>query len=96
LLLVVLIQSLDVPAVRLLMVGALLLLMLTVGRHTASLQALLLTPAAVLLVQHRNLENTVMDYLSSAFVACAIVFVATLLGKWVLWTLRPDTGRLAA
>ena len=96
LLLVVLIQSLDLPAVRLLMVGALLLLMLTVGRQTASLQALLLTPAAVLLVQHRNLENTVMDYLSSAFVACAIVFVATLLGKWVLWTLRPDTGRLAA
>jgi len=29
-------------------------------------------------------------------VACAIVFVATLLGKWVLWTLRPDAGRLAA
>jgi hypothetical protein len=96
LLLVVLIQSLDVPAVRLLMVGALLLLMLTVGRQTASLQALLLTPATVLLVQHRNLEHTVIDYLSSAFVACAIVFVATLLGKWVLWTLRPDTGRLAA
>ena len=96
LLLVVLIQSFDVPPVRLLMVGALLLLMLTVGRQTASLQALLLTPATVLLVQHRNLEHTVLDYLSSAFVACAIVFVATLLGKWVLWTLRPDTGRLAA
>jgi hypothetical protein len=50
----------------------------------------------VLLVQHRNLGNTVVDYLSTALVACAIVFVATLLGKWVLWTLRPDTGRLSA
>lgn len=96
LLLVVLIQSLDVPALRVLLVGALLLLMLTVGRQTAALQALLLTPAAVLLVQHRNLEDSVIDYLSTALVACAIVFVATLLGKWVLWTLRPDAGRLAA
>ena len=95
LLLVVLIQSFDVPAVRVLMVGALLFLMLTVGRRTASLQALLLTPAALLLVQHEDLANTAIDYLSAAFVACAIVFVATLLGKWVLWTLRPDTGRLA-
>jgi hypothetical protein len=96
LLLIVLIQSLDVPALRVLLVGALLLLMLTVGRQTAALQALLLTPAAVLLVQHRNLEDSVIDYLSTALVACAIVFVATLLGKWVLWTLRPDAGRLAA
>jgi hypothetical protein len=96
LLLVVLIQSLDVPALRVLLVGALLLLMLTVGRQTAALQALLLTPAAVLLVQHRNLEDSVIDYLGTALVACAIVFVATLLGKWVLWTLRPDAGRIAA
>ena len=96
LLLIVLIQSLDVPALRVLLVGALLLLMLTVGRQTAALQALLLTPAAVLLVQHRNLEHSVIDYLSTTLVACAIVFVATLLGKWVLWTLRPDAGRLAA
>lgn len=96
LLLIVLIQSLDVPALRVLLVGALLLLMLTVGRQTAALQALLLTPAAVLLVQHRNLDHSVIDYLSTALVACAIVFVATLLGKWVLWTLRPDAGRLAA
>ena len=96
LLFIVLIQSLDVPALRVLLVGALLLLMLTVGRQTAALQALLLTPAAVLLVQHRNLEHSVIDYLSTTLVACAIVFVATLLGKWVLWTLRPDAGRLAA
>jgi hypothetical protein len=96
LLLVVLIQSFEVPTMRVLLAGALLLLMLTVGRQTAALQALLLTPAAVLLVQHRNLGNTVVDYLSTALVASAIVFVATLLGKWVLWTLRPDTGRLAA
>jgi hypothetical protein len=96
LLLVVLIQSHDVPTLRVLLAGVLLMLMLTVGRQTAALQALLLTPAAVLLVQHRNLDDGVIDYLSGAFVACAIVFVATLLGKWVLWTLRPDAGRLAA
>jgi hypothetical protein len=85
-----------VPTLRVLLAGVLLMLMLTVGRQTAALQALLLTPAAVLLVQHRNLDDGVIDYLSGAFVACAIVFVATLLGKWVLWTLRPDAGRLAA
>jgi hypothetical protein len=24
-----------------------------------------------------------------------VVFVATLLGKWVLWTVRPDSGHAA-
>ena len=96
LLLVVLIQSFDVPALRVVFAGALLLVMLTVGGQRPSLQALLLTPAALLLVQHRNLDDSVIDYLNAAVVACAIVFVATLLGKWVLWTLRPDAGRLAA
>jgi hypothetical protein len=96
LLLVMLIQAFDTPALRIITVAALLLLMFTVGRRTASLQALLFTPAAVLLVQHHDLENTVVEYLSAAFVASAIVFVSTLLGKWVLWTLRPDAGRLAA
>jgi hypothetical protein len=95
LLLVVLIQSVDELWLRITMVGAMLLLMLTVGRPTASLQALLLTPAVLLLVQHRDLADSVPDYLNAAIVACTVVFVATLLGKWVLWTLRPDAGRLA-
>jgi len=95
-LLVVLIQSFDTPALRVITAASMLLLMLTVGRRTGALQALLLTPAVLLLVQHSNLENTVVKYLGAAFVASAIVFVATLLGKWVLWTLRPDSGRLAA
>jgi hypothetical protein len=96
LLLVVLIHSVDEPWLRATMVGAMLLLMLTVGRPTASLQALLLTPAVLLLVQHRDLQDSVLEYLNAAIVACAVVFVATLLGKWVLWTLRPDVGRLTA
>lgn len=96
LLLVVLIQSVDELWLRAAMIGAMLFLMLTIGRPTASLQALLLTPVVLLLVQHRDLEETVPGYLSAALVACAVVFVATLLGKWVLWTLRPDAGRLAA
>jgi len=95
LLLVVLIQSVDELWLRITMVGAMLFLMLTVGRPTASLQALLLTPAVLLLVQHRDLADSVPDYLNAVIVACTVVFVATLLGKWVLWTLRPDAGRLA-
>jgi hypothetical protein len=93
LLLVVLTQSVNEPALRLVMLAALLLTMLTIEPATAALQALLLAPAAVLLVQHRHLDSPVVEYLSTAFVACAVVFVATLLGKWVLWTLRQDTGR---
>jgi hypothetical protein len=96
LLLVVLIQSVDELLLRITMVGAMLFLMVTVGRPTASLQALLLTPAVLLLVLHRDLGDSMPDYLSAAIVACTVVFVATLLGKWVLWTLRPDAGRLAA
>ena len=97
LLLVVLIQSLDVPALRVLLVGALLLLMLTVGRQTAALQALLLDArggAARPAPQPGPLGDRLPA--KHGLVACAIVFVATLLGKWVLWTLRPDAGRLAA
>jgi hypothetical protein len=96
LLLVVAVQSVDELWLRIATVGAMLFLMLTVGRPTAPLQALLLTPAVLLLVQHRDLDDSVPGYLNAAIVACAVVFVATLLGKWVLWTLRPDAGRLAA
>jgi len=37
-----------------------------------------------------------MQYLRETLLACAVVFVFSLLGKWVLWTLRPDAGRVPA
>ena len=94
LLLVVLIQSLDAPQ-RASCWYALLLLMLTVGRQTAALQALL--PRHPRRCSSSTATWSLGDRLPEhGLIACAIVFVATLLGKWVLWTPRPDAGRLAA
>jgi hypothetical protein len=93
LMLVVVFQSIDGLAVRVMILSLLLLLMLVAGPRTGTLQALLLTPVLLLIVQHRHLDDSALEYLSAAFMASVIVFIATLLGKWVLWTLRPDAGR---
>jgi hypothetical protein len=50
-----------------------------------------LAPLAVALTSYREAP----EYLSAAIAAALVVFITTLLGKWVLWTLRPDAGRVA-
>ena len=77
-------------AVLLVAVG---LAMLVAGPRRRWLRALLLTPMLMLVVGHDG-YHAAADYLRAAFYACAAVFAFAILGQWLLWTIRPDPGRV--
>lgn len=71
------------------------LAMLVVGSKRRWVRALMVTPLLMLVVGH-NEDHAAVPYLSSAFLACAVVFAFALLGQWMLWTIRPDPGSIPA
>ena len=90
--LVTLVESIHQPMLRLAFAALLLMVVFTVRARTAAVQAMLLTPVAVALANHSTPHLAVDDYMGAVLLAALIVFVATLLGKWVLWTVHPDSG----
>lgn len=95
LLLLVLLDALSVPAVRAACAIGLLLGVLTVGRRRPWVQGFLLTPLLVLFAAHDPVAPNA-SYLQAALLVSVLVFAFALLGKWMLWTLRPDAGRVHA
>jgi hypothetical protein len=88
-------EALAEPALRAACAVTLLLAMLTLGRKRPDLQDFLLTPVLVLLAAgDANFSSGV--YVGGTLLAFAIVSTFTVLGKWVLWTLRPDVGHVAS
>ena len=61
----------------------------------ADLQDFLLTPVLVLLAAGGTVYSSGV-YVGGTLLAFAIVSTFTVLGKWVLWTLRPDIGHVAS
>jgi hypothetical protein len=96
LVLVSVIEISDSVSVRVAYLVVLSLLVLTAGRTRRWLRALLYTPVLVLLVVHQGGRPQTLEYLQSALLACAVVFGVALLGQWLLWTIRPDSGHAAA
>jgi hypothetical protein len=96
LVLVSVIELSDAVALRVVYLVVLSLLILTAGRTRRWLRALLYTPVLVLLVAHQGGRLQTLEYLQSALLACAVVFGVALLGQWLLWTIRPDSGHAAA
>jgi hypothetical protein len=88
----------TVPAhgARILLAVVLSLAVALVARHRSSLQMFLFTPIVVLLAEQGTRQIDFVQYLQSAALACAVVFAFAVLSKWVLWTLRPDAGRVTA
>jgi hypothetical protein len=72
-----------------------LLALLTLGRGRPDVQDFLLTPVLVLLVAGPAAYAFDLN-VTGALVAFLIVATFTVLGKWVLWTLRPDTGHVVS
>lgn len=95
LLLLVLFGALTLPSLRGGLAIALLLALLTLGRGRPDLQDFLLTPVLVLLVAGSSAYAFDLN-VAGTFVAFLIVATFTVLGKWVLWTLRPDAGHVVS
>ncbi len=91
-----LIDSITFPGSRAAIVLSLAMMLFTGGRRSTVLQTFLFTPIVVLFAMHRPAYSDGIEYLSNTLVACAVVFTFSVLGKWMLWTLRPDTGRVPA
>jgi hypothetical protein len=94
-LLVTFVEAVHQPLMRLTLAALLLTTAFTVRPQTAAVQAMLLAPVAVSLASHAEPHMSIDDYVGAVLLAAVIVFAATLLGKWVLWTLRPDGGHAA-
>jgi uncharacterized membrane protein YccC len=89
-------ESLVDPVWNLALAGGLLLLILTLGRAHPLLRAMLTAPIIVLLAGQGDVGAPGREYLEETLLATVLVVGATVLGEWVLWTLRPDRGRVSA
>jgi hypothetical protein len=94
LLVLTLLEPVNEPALRAAAAVVLMLCLAMAGRGRPWLQGFLFTPVLVLLASDDR-NYTSADYLQATLLAFAVVAVVTVLGKWVLWTLRPDTGHAA-
>jgi hypothetical protein len=94
-LVLVLLDAVVVPAVRAVCAIGLLLAILTFGRQRPWVQGFLLTPLLVLFAAHAPVEPAA-SHLQATLLATVLVYMFTVLGKWMLWTLRPDAGRVHA
>ncbi|HET7204573.1 MAG TPA: FUSC family protein [Steroidobacteraceae bacterium] len=86
-----LLEPIAEPALRAACAIVLLLGLVMSGRERAWLQGFLFTPVLVLLASDDQ-NYAPAHYLESTLLAFMVVAVSTVLGKWVLWTLRPDAG----
>lgn len=87
-------ETLTDPLLRLACAVVLLVAMLAMGRQRTHWRGFLLTPILVLLVGVDS-EFAPVRFLEATVLAFAFVAVFTVLGKWVLWTLHPDSGHAA-
>jgi hypothetical protein len=94
LLVLTLFETLPDPLFRLAGAVVMLVVMLAMGPQRSHWRGFLLTPILVLLVAVDH-EFAPVQFLEATALAFAFVAVFTVLGKWVLWTLRPDTGHAA-
>jgi hypothetical protein len=79
------------PHVRIVGAGVLLVTLLLADRRHAWLQSFLLTPVLMLLVEPHHHAHA-GRFVQPALLAFAAVAAFSVLGKWMLWTLRPDAG----
>ncbi|HXW10062.1 MAG TPA: hypothetical protein VD737_05575 [Steroidobacteraceae bacterium] len=86
-----LLEPVTEPALRAACAVVLMLCLVLAGRGRPWLQGFLFTPVLVLLASDDR-NHASAEYLQATLVAFAVVAVFTVLGKWVLWTLRPDAG----
>jgi uncharacterized membrane protein YccC len=93
--LLLVIDSTVDPVERMSLAALLTVLLLIAGRRRAWLYSFLLTPIFVLASPPPVFASGI-ESVPPILLACAGVVACAVLGKWVLWTLRPDGGRVTA
>ncbi len=88
-------EAVAQPSLRAALAVTLLLALLSLGRGRADVQDFLLTPVLLLLAAGVSGYSLGLN-VGGALLAFLVVATFTLLGKWVLWTLRPDTGHFVS
>jgi hypothetical protein len=96
LVLILVIDSVEAPTVRGLLLLGLLYATLSAGSRRPALSAVLIVPVLVLLSSHAAIHDTPLDFLRSVLPAFIPVVAVSALGHWLFWTLRRGTGRVAA
>ncbi|MFO1406864.1 MAG: FUSC family protein [Steroidobacteraceae bacterium] len=86
-------ELVDGVVLRVVLIAAIGLALLALDPGRRWIKALLVTPMLVLLMSPAG--QSAFEYLQGAMLACAVVYGSALLGQWLLWTLRPDPGRVA-
>ena len=94
--LILVIDSAETPAVRAVLLAAVLFVTLLLGSRRPAFFAVLVVPVLVLLSSHAAVNETPLDFLQSVLPAFVPVIAVSALGHWLFWTLRPGAGRVAA
>ena len=89
-----LLEPIVEPVLRGACATVLLLGLVSSIRDRAWLHGFLLTPVLMLLAADDRTHASA-HFLEATLAAFVVVALFTVLGKWVLWTLRPDTGHAA-
>ena len=89
-------DSVEAPSVRALLVVGALFVTLSAGSRRPAVSGVLIVPVLVLLSSHVAVHETPLDFLQSTLPAFVPAMAVSALGHWLLWTLRPGAGRVAA
>ena len=88
-------EAVAEPSLRAALAVTLLLALLSLGRGRPDVQDFLLTPVLLLLAAGAGSYSLGLN-VGGTLLAFLVVATFTVLGKWVLWTLRPDTGHFVS
>jgi hypothetical protein len=94
--LILVIDGLEAPVLRALLLVGMLLVTLSAGTRRPALAAVLIVPVLVLISSHAHVHETPWHFLQSALPAFVPVIAVSALGHWLLWTLRSGAGRVIA
>jgi hypothetical protein len=94
--LVLVIDRLEAPALRAALLVATLFLALLAGQRRPALFGALVVPVLVLMSSHAVLHATPLEALRATLPFFLPVVALSALGHWLFWTLRSGAGRVAA
>lgn len=96
LVLIVVIDRFEEPALRAMLLAAILFVAMLAGQRRPALLGALVVPVLVLVSSHAVLHATPLEALRATLPFFLPVVAVSALGHWLFWMLRPGTGRVAA